>query len=260
ETFDMEIVSGRFFDEDRSTDAETGIVINETLANTLGWEDPLGKKMDIEGELEGGRIIGVIRDFHYESMHQEIAPLAMHISPRYALLTIKFSTADVPGMLSYIEEQWKAHEINYPFDYNFLDQSWAGLYQSEQKLMKILSFLAALAIIIASFGLFGITSFMAKKRAQEIGIRKVLGASVTNIVALLSKDFVKLVILGFVIAIPIAWYTMNQWLADFAYRIEIGPGIFILAGVAALIIALLTVSWQSIKAAVANPVESLRSE
>ncbi|MEX0662267.1 MAG: ABC transporter permease [Balneolaceae bacterium] len=260
ETFDMEIVSGRFFDEDRSTDAETGIVINETLANTLGWEDPVGKRMDIEGELEGGRIIGVVRDFHYESMHQEIAPLAMQIAPRYTLLTIKFSTSDVPGMLSYIEEQWKAHEMNYPFDYNFLDQSWASLYQSEQKLMKILSFLAALAIIIASFGLFGITSFMAKKRAKEIGIRKVMGASVANIVALLSKDFVKLVILGFVIAIPIAWYAMSQWLADFAYRIEIGPGIFALAGGTALVIALLTVSWQSIKAAVANPVESLRSE
>lgn len=259
-TFEMEIIKGRFFDENRPTDVQSGIVINETLANLLGWDNPVGKQMDIQGELQGGQVIGVVSDFHYESLHQDVAPLVMHISPRHTLLTLRISTSDISSLLTFLEERWEAHESNYPFNYTFFDERWASLYQSEQRFMQTLTLFSALAILIACFGLYGLASFMAQKRTKEIGIRKVLGATIAGIVTMLSKDFLKLVLISFVIAIPVSWYVMNQWLADFAYRIEIGVGFFVTAGGAAIVIALLTVSWQSVRAALANPVESLRNE
>ncbi|MEX0720375.1 MAG: ABC transporter permease [Balneolaceae bacterium] len=256
-TMKIELLSGRNF---QPTDAEKSgsiAIVNQTLIENMGWspEGAIGRKISFY------EIIGVVNDYHFESLEKEISPALMRYltgEPRF--ISARLNTANISATMAQIEENWKQMVPSAPFQYSFLDDTFNNLYHSEKKLGTLFISFALITIIIACMGLFGLVAFMASKRSKEIGIRKVLGASVANIVALLSKDFVKLVMLGFVIAIPIAWYAMNQWLSDFAYRIEIGAGIFVLAGSAALIIALLTVSWQSIKAATANPVNSLKSE
>jgi len=261
----LEIVAGRFFEEDRMTDRNKARVINEAMVEKLGWGSPISA---VDRMLSDSSIvIGVVKDFHHASLHKEIDPVYFQMKPNestrynsYSMLAVKFNPEQVESLISYLQGEWKNLWPEDPLVYHFLDEKFAEQYATDQKLSRAFSAFAIIAIFIACLGLFGLAAFSAEKRTKEIGIRKVLGASLADIVALLSKDFIKLVILGFLIAIPIAWYAMNQWLADFAYRIEIGPGIFALAGVAALVIALLTVSWQSIKAAVANPVNSLRSE
>jgi putative ABC transport system permease protein len=262
----LEMAAGRFFDADRTTDRDKARVINEAMVEKLGWGEPENavNRMIADSSLI---VVGVVKDFHFKSLHEKIGPVYMQMKPSepsqytsYSMLVVKFNPEQVESLISFLQEEWSNLWPEDPMIYHFLDEKFAEQYSTDQKLSRAFSAFAFIAIFIACLGLFGLAAFSAEKRTKEIGIRKVLGASIANIVALLSKDFVKLVILGFVIAIPIAWYTMNQWLADFAYRIEIGPGIFVLAGASALVIALLTVSWQSIKAAVANPVESLRSE
>jgi len=261
----FELAAGRYFDEDRPTDRDNARVINEAMVRELGWKSvdgAIGRKLN-----DGSEVIGVVKDFHFQSLHNKIGPVYIRMKPteagrheNYTLLALRFNPEQVSEVISRLQEVWDTFETGDPLTYYFLDEKFAEQYATDQKLSRAFSAFSGIAIFIACLGLFGLAAFSAERRTKEIGIRKVLGASVANIVNLLSKDFVKLVILGFVIAIPIAWYAMNQWLADFAYRIEIGPGIFALAGGAALAIALLTVSWQSIKAAAANPVDSLRSE
>ncbi len=265
ETFNMNVVAGENF-RNTINEITTGVVVNESSVQALGWSNPnqaIGKSINTHYDKEK-RIIAVVEDFHYESVHNSIQPLVMvttkNYYPFYNTLTAKLNPGDLQESIEQLEATWASLGTGTPLQFQFMDDRISKLYDEENRISKLFYFFAFIAIIISSVGLLGLTAFSAERRTKEIGIRKVLGATVSNIVALLSKDFILLVLIGFAIAIPIAWYAMNQWLADFAYRIEIGPGIFAFAGGAALIIALLTVSWQSIKAAVANPVDSLRSE
>lgn len=263
-TFGIPMIAGRYFSRDYGTDT-AGFVINESSVKAIGWknaQDAIGKDFKYGGQK--GHIIGVINDFHFESMHQAIAPMIMiMLPPRRAFfnnLSIKISSRDVSSALSYFNATWKKYFPETPVDYTFLDENFDKLYQSEQKQATIFTIFACVAIFIACLGLFGLSAFAISQRIKEIGIRKVLGANVQGIVGLLSRDFLILVAIAALMAFPVAWYTMNNWLKDFAYRINIQWWVFILAGVVAAFIAFVTVSFQAIKAAVANPVKSLRTE
>jgi len=206
-------------------------------------------------------IIGVVKDFHFRSLQEVIKPLSIRIEPDGCdLITLNVSSTNLPATISAIENKWKTIIPNRPFSYYFLDEFFDKQYRSEDRFGKLFFNFAILAIFISCLGLLGLASYSTMQRTKEIGVRKVLGASVTNIVNLLSKDFLVLVAISFVIAMPVAGYFMNKWLTGFAYRISIEWWIFLLAGVLALLIALITVSFQAIKAAVANPVKSLRTE
>lgn len=259
--YDIDILSGRNFSKDISSDTTAGAyLINETAAKALGWDidSAVGKSMSAwAGE---GTVVGVVKDFHMHSLHMQIEPLTLFLAPnQFNYISLKLKSNNLSETVNQVTKTLTDFS-GYPVSYSFLDDIFDDQYKSEIRLNEIVTYFTLLALFIACLGLFGLAAYSAEQRTKEIGIRKVLGASVANIVTLLSKGFIKLVILGFVIAIPIAWYAMNQWLSDFAYHIEVGPGIFALAGISALVIALLTVSWQSIKAALSNPVESLKSE
>ncbi len=262
-TMGMEVIKGRNFSKDFGSDS-TGVIINETAAHFLGYPNPIGKKIYTSGEKNesiGFTIIGVVKNFNYESLRQHIGPLAFFLSTRPAsFASFKVNTANINGLVSQVETKWKSMAPNMPFSYRFLDDSFDDMYRAEQRIGKTALIFAVLAILIACLGLFGLATFIAEQRTKEIGIRKVLGASVQGIVQLLSKDFLKLVIIAFVIATPLAWWAMHSWLNDFAYRINISWWIFASAGLLALFIALATVSFQAIKAALSNPVKSLRTE
>ena len=259
-TYKMEMAAGRYFSPEYSTDATNRVVINEMLAKSLGWKDAVGKRLDIEGELENGRVIGVVKDFHMRSLHHTIEPLLIYFAPHYENLTLRISRDDIFGTIRFLQNKWQEFEQRYPFEYHFLDQKLDQLYRSETKLKTIFVIFSTLAIFIACLGLLALAAFSAQQRSKEIGIRKVHGASVLNVTALLSKDFIKLVLLANLISWPIAWYVMNKWLQNFAYHIAIGWSIFTLTGSLTLIIAIFTVGTQAIRAANANPVEALRYE
>lgn len=260
----MEITRGRNFSANYGTDS-TAAIINETTAQVLGYDDPIGKKIYTN---DGGNppqtiaytVIGVVKNFHFESMRQQISPLCMRLGQNNWVTAFKVNTADIRNLLSGIEKKWKAMAPSVPFSYQFLDDAFDDMYRTEQRVGKVALSFAVLAILIACLGLFGLATYMAEQRTKEIGVRKVLGATVTNIVSMLSKDFAKLVAIGAVIAFPVAWLMMNRWLQDFAYRVNIGWWIFLLAAFITLLIAFCTVVVQAVKAAVANPVKSLRTE
>jgi putative ABC transport system permease protein len=202
----------------------------------------------------------VVKNFNYESLKQSIGPLSFFLEKNPGLASFKIATTDLPRLLASIEAKWKALAPGMPYSYRFLDESFSEMYREEQRVGRIALLFSIIAIIIACLGLFGLAAFVAEQRTKEIGIRKVLGASVSGLVALLSKDFVRLVAISFVIAAPLAWLAMHKWLQDFEYRITISWTVFLLAGLMALAIAIITISFQAIKAAVANPVKNLRSE
>jgi len=262
ETFDISLVAGRNFDINLASDSTGAFILNETAVETIGWQSPLDAidKQFLYGGRRG-RVIGVVNDFNFESLHQSIAPIVFLIpDDRINNVAIKIRDKSRQEVLDFLEEQWAGLRPGYPFTYFFVQDNFDEQYNSEEKLGILFGFFSLLAVIIAALGLFGLASFTVQQRIKEIGIRKVLGATVSQIVWLLSTRFTLLVTLAIAIATPVAWYAMSQWLADFAYRIEMGPGIFAIAGGAALVIALFTVSWQSVRAAVSNPVDSLRSE
>jgi putative ABC transport system permease protein len=206
-------------------------------------------------------VVGVTKDFHFTSFKNEIKPFAFFNNPTRAdNFTIKLSTDNIQGTLAQLENKWKQFSLDRPFEYTFLDETYSKLYQSENKFQKVFISLVILGIIIACLGLLGLATFAAQQRVKEIGIRKVLGASVASVVGLLSKDFLKLVFIALILAVPIAWYAMNEWLQDFVYRITISWWVFLVAAVIALLIAMLTISSQAIKAAMSNPVKNLRTE
>lgn len=263
-TFGIQLAAGRFFSRDYGTDTAS-FVINESSVSSLGWKnapDAIGKDFKYGGRQ--GHIIGVMKDFHFESMHQKIAPMVLLMFPAsvqsFNNLSIKIAGANISEAVSYMEATWKKYFPETPFEYTFLDDNFNRLYQSEQRQATLFTTFACIAIFIACLGLFGLSAFAITQRIKEIGVRKVLGANTSSIVALLSKDFLKLVAIAAVMAFPVAWYAMNSWLKDFAYRINLQWWVFVLAAVLAALIALITVSYQAIRAAVANPVKSLRTE
>ena len=246
------------FEEDSTGKKYVPVLINEAGVKEWSWKNPLGKTFNRFNPIP--RVVGVVKDFHYRSLKEEIAPLVIFPLGGVQNVLVRVNSTNLPHTISFIRDTWSDIGPGTPLEYSFLDDRFNSLYQAEDRMASLFSSFTILAIFIACLGLLGLTAYSAERRIKEIGIRKVLGATIADIITLLSKDFLKLVLLGFLIAIPIAWYAMNQWLADFAYKIEIGPGIFLLAGTVALVIALATVSWQSIRAALANPVDSLRSE
>lgn len=262
DTFELELISGRKFSLDFSTDIKEAYIINETAAKKFGWmENAVGKKLAF-AEGRPGKIIGVVKDFHFRALQQEIEPLALMIDEQtLAFASFKINPLNVSETLAYIKNKWQGYEPEREFDFFFMDDEFAAQYEAEEKLSAILSFFALLAIFIACLGLFGLASFTAEQRTKEIGIRKILGASVNNIVFHLSKEFIKWVLVANITAWPIAYYVMNNhWLKNFPYRISPQVLTFILAGVISIIIALLTVSFQVIRAAISNPIDSLRYE
>lgn len=261
DTFEIELLSGRNFSQEFVSDNTRAVILNETAVKQLGWENPIGKKISV-WSIKNGRIIGIVKDFHFLSLHLNIKPLALiMLTPDwYSNLFVRIKTDDVPGTLTFLEKTYKKFSLKHPFEYYFLDESFNRMYNAEQKFGSLFISFTSLAIFIACLGLFGLISFTTEQRTKEIGIRKVFGASISGIVLLLIKKLITLVIISNIIAWPVAYYAMNRWLQNFAYRINIGLGIFITSGIIALVIALLTVSFHSINTAMANPIDSLRYE
>jgi putative ABC transport system permease protein len=262
-TYDIEMAAGRNFSRAFPTDT-SNYIINETAVRTLGWKTPqnaLDKEIKYGGTL--GKVIGVVKDFHFESLHQKIVPLIM-LRPSnnnyFGRISVKIDGRNVQSAINTIQTTWQKYLPETPFDFTFLDEKFDQLYRSERQQGSLFTIFSCIAIFIACLGLFGLSAFTITQRVKEIGVRKVLGASVPQIVAELSKDFLKLVLIAAVIAFPIAWWSMSKWLVNFAFHIGIGWWVFVMAGIIALLIAFATISFQSIKAALANPVKSLRSE
>jgi putative ABC transport system permease protein len=259
EVFGIKLLAGRNFSKEMKNDAEESFIINETAARALGWtpEEAVGKQVDYNGPKN---IIGVVNDFHMLSMHLPIQPLMVRLSDvRGRFVSLRISPENIPQTLSFIEQGFKKNSV-YPFEYEFLSDTYDKLYSSELKLGEVFSLFTMVSIVIASLGLFGLAAFMAGQRTKEIGIRKVLGASVHGIVLLLSKKFLGLVVVAFALAVPAGWYVMDLWLQDFAYRAALEWWMFAVAGAIALLIAYLSIGYQSAKAAMANPVHSLKAE
>ena len=260
-TLGMKVISGRNLSPDFPGDS-TAVVINQAAVRDLGYKsDRLALDKVIVGSgLREWRVVGVVQDFNYTSVKQKITPLMMVLGHNFGGVMVKINTADVEGVLSSIRHEWTVLNARTPFSYYFLDDRFAALYSQEQKTGQIFTLFAVIAIVIASLGLFGLVAFTTEQRTKEIGIRKVLGATASQVVFLLSKDFLGLVCIALAIAIPLTWMAMHLWLDNFAYRTEISWWIFLIAGCTALVMALLTISFRAIKAALANPVKSLRTE
>ena len=262
-TMGISMKQGRFFSKEFGTDS-SATVINETTAKFLGYENPIGHKIytfsDDNIHSISYNIIGVLKNFNYESLRQEVGPLCMRLGRSTGLASFKVKPDNISALIKSVEAKWKSFVPGMPFSYRFMNDAFSRMYNAEQRVGEIALIFSVLAILIACLGLFGLATFIAEQRTKEIGIRKVLGATVNGIVQLLSKDFIKLVLIAFVIAAPLAWWAMNKWLQDFAYRIDISWWIFLLAIGIALFIALVTISFQAIKAAIANPVKNLRTE
>ena len=260
-TLGIQLTTGRNFSARHSTDS-TAVILNETAAKTFGWDkNDLSHTIsnsDNQGRKVTYRVIGVIKDFHFKSLHEPITPLVMTLANSSGAVIVKVKGADVAGLVASLKEQWMKFSPEEPFSYSFLDERFMQTYEAERRLGRILYLFAGLTVLVACLGLFGLATFTAEQRTKEIGIRKVLGASVTNIVSLLSKDFLKLVVVANVVAWPLAWWAMHRWLQDFAYRINVSWWVFVLVGAVALLIALVTVSVQAVRAAAANPIKNLR--
>lgn len=261
-TYGMKMAAGRNFSKEFSTDTNNYIV-NEAAVRSLGWKTPenaIGKDI-IYGGIRG-KVIGIVKDFHFESLHQAITPLLFRLPSNngYHVMSVKVNSSNVQTAVSALQTTWHKYLPDTPFDFTFLDDKFRQLYNSEQQQGNLFTIFSCIAIFIACLGLFGLSAFTITQRVKEIGVRKVLGASVRQIVLELSKDFLRLVLISAVIAIPVAEWSMHEWLADFAFHTEMSWWIFAAAGIIALIIAFVTISFQSIKAALANPVKSLRAE
>ncbi|PVY39122.1 ABC transporter permease [Pontibacter virosus] len=266
-TLDVKVVAGRPFSKDFKTDADHAFMINETAVRELGYEMPenaLGQTLlwptwDNQDSLREGKIIGVVKDFHFKSLYDKVDPTVLQIYPgAYVKVAVKINAEDVAGSIEHVKSVWDKFSPDYPMEYIFMDDNFEKMYKAEDKLKSLLTIFTAIAIFVACLGLFGLAAYAAERRKKEIGIRKVLGAETTSIVMLLSKDFLKLVVVAALIAFPIAWYAMQKWLQDFAYRIDIPVWIFLVAGFVAALLAFVTISVQAIKAATSDPVRNLR--
>lgn len=263
-TLGIKLIAGRNFSKDMPTDSSS-IILNETAAKRLGYKDPLNKMlylpMDQQAKvIKSYRVIGVIKDFNFNSLRENVSQLTLVMGEELGALNIRVKTSNMPAFISQVERQWKTINPKQQFEYSFMDQDFDATYRTEQRMGKIFVSFTSFAIIIACLGLFGLAAYAAEQRAKEIGIRKVLGAGVSTIVAMLSLDFIKLVIISIIIAAPLAWFIMQYWLQGFAYRQNIQCWIIVVAGLGAVFIAFVTISFQSVKAALINPIKSLRSE
>ncbi|HEY1022123.1 MAG TPA: FtsX-like permease family protein, partial [Flavisolibacter sp.] len=265
-------IAGRDFSRNRATDEEEAFIINETAVKEFGFGSPekaIGQPMhwnkwvaaDSLNPVKKGKVIGVVRDFHYQSLHEKVTASVIQLYPPVTFtIAAKLRETNIKNTITSLNRLWNTFAPGYPFDYKFMDESYGKMYNNEQKLSTLLWIFALMAIVVGCMGLFGLAAFSAEQRTKEIGIRKVLGASTLNIAALLSKSFVRLVIISSLIAFPLAWWAMKKWLEDFSYRVEISWWVFVVSAAAALLVALVTVSFQAVKAAIANPVKSLRTE
>jgi putative ABC transport system permease protein len=263
QTLGMEMQSGRNFSKEFGTDSNA-VVINETTAKLLGYpNDAVGKNIYYSPDGANPQplqVIGVVKNFHFESLRQIVGPLCFRLKKSIGAVSFKVNTKDIKSLVSQVENQWKSMAPTMPFSYRFLDDSFDQMYRVEQRMGKLALAFSFLAILVACLGLFGLATYAAEQRTKEIGIRKVLGASVKGIVEMLSMDFIKLVAISALISFPIAWWAMHQWLMNFAFRVDIHWWVFLIAAVVALLIALATISFQAVKAAMMNPVKSLRTE
>lgn len=263
-TLAMEMKSGRNFSRDRGTDS-SAVIINETTASMLGYKDPIGQTLysleDSEGKVvKSYTIIGIVKNFNFESMRQRIGPLCLVLGEASWSTSFRIQPGYAETIVGALESKWQSLGSGTPFSYHFLDESFNNMYQAEQQVGRVAIAFAVIAVIIACLGLFGLATYMAEQRTKEIGVRKVLGATVNNIVMMLSRDFLVLIIIATLIAFPLAWWAMYKWLQDFEYRIGVGWWIFILSGLIAILVALFTISFQAVRAALSNPVKSLRTE
>jgi len=260
-SFDLQLKAGRNFSKDFPTD-EKGVLLNESAAKLLGFEDfnkAINEKFFSAGDTV--RLVGIVNNYHHQGLQKAIDPMIFRLRPNARqAYSLKIKTSNVPATIAAVQKTWNKFFPADPFNYYFLDDLFDQQYKADQSFGKIFGLFAFLAIIIACFGLLGLSAYNVLQRTKEIGIRKVLGASVQNVLYILSKDFITLVLIAFVIAVPVTWFIMHSWLQDFAYRISIQIWVFAIAGVLAILIALLTIGIQALKAAVANPVKSLRTE
>jgi putative ABC transport system permease protein len=266
ETMGLQLVQGRGFSRDRAADAG-GVILNEAAVAAFGWEDPVGRLVQYPGGNNAEyRVLGVMRDFNFVTLRSPVTPFALfyQASGSYetsdSYVVVRVAPEALERGLALLEAEWKAFAPDTPFEYTFLDEGIGEQYLAEQRLGRMFLVFSALTILIACMGLLGLAAFAAEQRTKEIGVRKVLGASVASVVALLSRDFLRLVGLGFLVAVPVAWLAMARWLEGYAYRVDLGPLVFALAGLVALVVALLTVSTQALRAASADPVKALRYE
>jgi putative ABC transport system permease protein len=268
ETIGFEMAEGKNYSKE--TNDSLSIILNETAVKTLGLTDPIGRKLNQVQRRQDTTVIvpytviGVIKDFNFQSLRDPITPLTIQSNESFGggfgIIYVRVKANEMKKVIQQVEAKWKQLVPDQPIKYSFLDQNLSTNYESEQRAGNLFGIFSALAIVIACVGLFGLAAYTASLRTKEIGIRKVLGASVTAVVFLLSKDFTRLILVAFLLAVPISWYVMNNWLSGFAYRVSLDAGVFLLAGFLSVAIAWITVSYQSIKAAIANPVNSLRSE
>ncbi|MCJ7582126.1 MAG: ABC transporter permease [Candidatus Aminicenantes bacterium] len=261
DVFELKMALGRNFSRKFPSDANGAFLINESAVKVIGWDSPIGQEFGWENEEPFGQVVGVLKDFHMHSLHQEIEPLYVSLrSDISSYVSIKIRGENIPDTLAFIEETFKPFSPTYPFEFSFFDEVFDRAYKAEQKIGSLFNTFSLLTIFIACLGLFGLASFTAETRTKEIGIRKVLGASVPSIIQLLNQEYVKKVILAALVAWPLGFYSMSRWLQNFHYRIKLGVIPFLAAGLIALAIALITVSFQTFRAAAANPADSLHYE
>src|SRR5688500_13891465 len=260
-TFDLRVIAGRNL---HPSDTVREFLLNETAVKKLGVRSPqdvIGKRMRIGLNKSEGTIVGVVKDFHNNSFHETIDPLCITTSNNwYFNCAVKVNPANLSPTLGAIEMIWKTTFPDHVYEYDFLDEQIARFYKTDNMILRLIQAFAGIAIIICCLGLYGLVSFMAAQKTKEVGVRKVLGASVQSILWLFGKEFGKLLLLAFAIAAPLAWYVMNHWLQNFVYRIQIGVGIFALAILVTLVVAIRSVAYRSVQAALTNPMRSLRSE
>lgn len=259
-TMGMQLAGGRNFSNKLASDS-SAIIVNEAFVKKMGFKDPLNKTVYRNSfGVQAYHIVGVVKDFNFSSLRQHVEPLVLVNERDNGAVTVRVSSANLPVLMGQIESKWKQLAGNFQFTYSFMDEDFEAIYRAEQRMKRIFVSFSVLAIVIACLGLFGLTAYAAEQRNKEIAIRKVIGAGTGSIINLMSSDFIKLVGISILIASPLGWFAMNKWLQDFAYRTNIGPSIFLLAGILALVIAAITISFQTIRAALANPVKSLRTE
>jgi putative ABC transport system permease protein len=262
-TMGLEIIHGRNFDARRETDMKDGLLINETSAGLMGWspEEAVGKKITSPSGFPEGEVIGVLRDYHYAGLQQKIGPVVMDINSRNSYMyAIRYKASDTKQLISSLEQLWSSNFSGYEFNYFFLDDTFGEQYKSEQKLADVFTLFSMVTVVIAAVGLLGLVSFMVVSRTKEIGVRKVLGASIVSLAMLLTKEFLILVVVANLIAVPLTWYFAGEWLTGFAFRTSLNPILFMITTLAAVSLTIITVGYQTFRAALADPVRSLRHE